>query len=55
MFSITKVKEPPQFVSVDVLKACSAGLTRQIIKSYYDDKVRLRKIRDEIDYLIEQL
>lgn len=54
-FSITKVKEPVKFVDIEVLKRCSAGLTKRIIKSHYSEKARLRLIREEIDYLINQL
>jgi hypothetical protein len=45
----------PIIIDMDTLRKCRAGLKKRITKAKGDKKVRLTLIKEEIDFLIDNL
>jgi len=52
---IKRVQESVKIVDVDTLIDCSAGLAKRIRKASGDERARLCGIKEEIDFLINNL
>lgn len=52
---ISKAYMPMQLLNIDTLRACSKGLKRRMKTATKADKERLKMIKTEIDFLIENL